>query len=477
MLYLAALALKGDGPTPLIHFGFALLTLAGLFAFSARYFSAQVRWRAVAILCAVPSFILVATWPYNDIALAFYSFAAFYAVTVAKERGEVRWFALTGVFAGFALGEKYTAVAVPIALFVLIARPNRAALKNAMVMAVVAALVAAPWSIRNVVFTGNPVYPFIFGGPYWDAYRAAHFTPPSEMLVQPWRLVIAPWEATILGVQGTTSFDTTIGPLLLMLLPLLALVWKRGERVVNDALIFSGVLYLFWLVGIALSEATIQTRLLFSAFPTLALLAALAWERLPALDHPRFSLARFATLVVALVFALTLLAQMLELVALNPFSYLAGYESRAEFLNKRLIPRGYFDAMQFVTKLPAGSKVLFLWEPRDYYASGAAVTQSDPILDTFGHLRYLCHDADGIARALKERGFTHLLINRWGLDYQLMNKRGDVSVEDVHILRDLTARHARQVYGTLPLDFADQAEENGIAGIDAKSYAIYALSR
>jgi hypothetical protein len=246
MLYLAALALKGDGPTPLIHFGFALLTLAGLFAFSARYFSAQVRWRAVAILCAVPSFILVATWPYNDIALAFYSFAAFYAVTVAKERGEVRWFALTGVFAGFALGEKYTAVAVPIALFVLIARPNRAALKNAMVMAVVAALVAAPWSIRNVVFTGNPVYPFIFGGPYWDAYRAAHFTPPSEMLVQPWRLVIAPWEATILGVQGTTSFDTTIGPLLLMLLPLLALVWKRGERVVNDALIFSGVLYLFW---------------------------------------------------------------------------------------------------------------------------------------------------------------------------------------------------------------------------------------
>ena len=35
-----------------------------------------------------------------------------------------------------------------------------------------AALVAAPWFLRNWVLWGNPVYPYLFDGRYWDHWRS-----------------------------------------------------------------------------------------------------------------------------------------------------------------------------------------------------------------------------------------------------------------------------------------------------------------
>jgi hypothetical protein len=321
---------------------------------------------------------------------------------------------------------------------------------------------------------GNPIYPFIFGGPYWDAFRAQHFNPAPDLTRELFALLTTFWNATFFGIQGTTSFDTTIGPLLLMFVPLLVLVWRRSERVVSDTLVFSGVLYLFWLFEMAVSISTRQTRLLFFAFPTLALLAALAWQRLLEFNFPRFSLARFASVAIGLVLGLTLFAQALDVIAANPLAYLVGMESREGYLRARLSPPGYYAAMTFIGTLPTPSRVLFLWEPRDYYAEGAAITQSDSILDAFGHLRYQYHDAYGIARALQRQGFTHLLLNRWGLNFQMTSASPEVSPEDARVLTELLNQYAQQIYGTLPLDFCtDAVGKTGVRGAEREAYAIY----
>ena len=162
MLYLGAMTLKDDGATALIHFGFLVLTLGAMLAFSARYFTTRVGWIAGAILCAVPTLLTVASWPYNDAALTFYAFAAFYALMIAKEHQDARGFLLAGVLAGFALGEKYTAAAVPVALMPLIFKPTRQSLKNVAILSLGVLLTASPWFVRNWLWEGNPFYPFFF---------------------------------------------------------------------------------------------------------------------------------------------------------------------------------------------------------------------------------------------------------------------------------------------------------------------------
>src|SRR5574341_1048762 len=492
MLYLAAMALKDDGATAPIHLGFALLTLGALFAFSRRFFSARVGWMASAILLAVPSFLLVSAWPYSDAALAFYAFGALYAAVIFKEKLEARWLILAGVFAGLTLGVKYTALIIPLALMAVFwLSRNRLSVVHWGLVLIPCALVAAPWYLRNLVFMGNPIYPFFFCGRYWDPFRNYWYGLFGTGLAnEPLRLLLAPWEATILGQEGKAMYEATIGPILLACLPLSILAWRAKEKPITsqsalrDVLVFAAILYVFWLVGIAESRSLIQSRLLFPAFPALALVVAVALDDLPALDFPQFSLARFARWLIGLVLGLTLLAQTLGFIALNPLPYLTGFETRDAYLAQRLTPVGYWDALQFLGHLPAtmvadratSARVLFLWEPRVYYAPDSAMVQPDEILDAFAHLRYQYHDAAGIARALHEQGYTYVLLNRWGLDFQLADTLSGLSLDDVRMLQELTSRYAQQIYGTLPLDYSiDSMGRIHVRDVDREPYSVYFL--
>ncbi len=482
MLYLAAMALKDDGAAAPIHLGFALLTLGALFAFSQRFFSTRVGWVASAILLAVPSFLLVSTWPYNDAALAFYAFGALYAAVIAKEKLEAHWLILAGAFAGLALGMKYTALVIPPALIVVLwFSRRRLAFVHWGLVLIPCALAAAPWYLRNLVFMGNPVYPFFFGGRFWDAFRGYGYQGFGTGLANdPLRLLRVPWEATILGQEGKIGYSATIGPVLLACLPLLILVWreikgKASRSVLRDGLAFIATLYGFWLVGMAATGSLVQMRLLFPAFPALTLVAAVALDDLPILDLPQFSLARFARWLVALVLGLTLLSQTLDFIVLNPLPYLTGFETRDGYLAQRLTPSGYWDALQFLGRLPA-PKVLFLWEPRAYYAPDSATVQPDEILDTFAHLRYQYRDAAGIARALREQGYTYVLLNRWGLDFQLSDAMSGLSLDDVRMLQELTTHYAQQIYGALPLDYSiDSMGRIHVRDVDREPYSVFLL--
>lgn len=476
MLYLGAMTVKDDGATALLHLGFLVLTLGAVMAFSVRYFSIRIGWIACAIICAVPTLVTVATWSYNDAALTFYAFAGLYVLLIAKQRNDWWGFLIAGGFAGFALGEKYTAAAVAVALVLSVLNRKRESLRVAIALSFGALLTSAIWFVRNWIWERNPFYPFFFGGGYLDAFRRQHHTLPSEFLNDPLRLLSVPWDATVYGTASSTVFDATIGPLILLLLPMLFLTWRRGDEASRSALMFSAAGYLIWLVEIATFQLGMQTRLFFYAFPLLALLAAVALERLSAFNLPLFSTARFVSLGVSFVLGLTLLQQLLNFMAFNPLPYLVGAENRAHFLASRLFPSGYYSAMERIGTLPANSRVLFLWEPRDYYASGRALTQSDFILDAFGDLRYRYGDAASIASALRNQGFTHVLLNRWGLNFMLAGEKPDLTQDDAQVLLEFLSQSANQIYGGQPLDYLDDSNARlRVRDPETDAYALYAL--
>jgi len=483
MLFLAAMLLKGDVVTQLVHLAFLLLTLGATLAFAQRYFNPRVAWLAAAILVAVPSFWLIATWAYVDLALVLYSFLAFYALMIGFEKDEARWFALAGVSAGFAISVKYTAAIVPIALALLFLLRRRFDVARLFLLTATCGLVALPYYLRTWAFTGNPVYPFVFGGNYWDAFRAEWFGRfGTGLLNSPLQLLLAPWHATIYSGEGSIGFEATIGPLLLLLLPLFffapshsaSRLTSHASRITFYALCaFSLLLYLFWLAGVAESKLLMQTRLLFPAFPALALVAAAAYDRLAALDLPQFSIQRFARLVIALVLGLTVSSQALNLASDNALAYLAGFESREAYLTRHL--DGYYAAIQFVNaNLPANARVYFLWEPRSYYAERAV--QPDAILDAWAHLRWQYHDVDSIAAALRERGYTHLLLSRSGLDFMLQTGNDPITLDDARALEALAARHLRQIYGKTPLETVTRNDKPAVLGAADAPYAIYEIT-
>jgi 4-amino-4-deoxy-L-arabinose transferase-like glycosyltransferase len=501
MLFLAGMLLKSDIVAQLLHFVFLLLTLGAVFAFALREFNTRVAWLACAILVAVPSFLLVSTWAYVDAMLVFYAFASYYVLRVACERGDARWFALAGAFAGLAMGTKYTAVIVPFALVLLLFLCCRSSvvgrLSSVLRLLSFVILFASPWYLRNLIFTGNPFYPFVFGGKYWDAFRAEWFSRfGTGLLNDPIQLVLAPWHATIYGVEGALGFEATIGPLLLMLVPLLVVSgqWLVGggqpssvighrssvsghairytQYAVRTLVLFVFVLYLFWLLGVAQSKLLMQTRLLFPAFPAFALLAAIAYERLSALDVPQFSLQRFTRLVVLLILGLTALGYAIGFASSGALGYLVGAESRAAYLVRSL--GEYGATIRFVnTQLPRDARVLFLWEPRVYYAERAA--QPDSILDAWAHLRWQYRDVDAIAAELRARGYTHIVLSRAGLDFILQSGYDPVSLDDARALEELLARDAKQVYGKTSLQIVVREGKPAVLNANEDAYAIYRL--
>jgi hypothetical protein len=295
------------------------------------------------------------------------------------------------------------------------------------------------------------------------------------MLSAPLQLFMVPWDATVLGREGGLGWDANVGPILLALLPLLLLTGLgrgEGEGRLREPLIFALVLYLFWLSGLAASKLLLQPRLLFPAFPVFALGAAVACDRLRAFDMPQFSIRRFARMVVVLVLGMTALQYVVSFAASDTLMYLSGRETREAFMARNL--GAYQSVVKYVNdQLPANSNILFLWEPRSYYMKRNV--QPDVILDAWAHLRWQYHEPDSIAAALRNASYTHLLLSREGLDYELQTGYDPISIEDVNLIKELLSRHFRQVYGQTPLELLMRDGKPAVLNAESDPYAVYEI--
>ncbi|MCH8242687.1 MAG: hypothetical protein IH897_08760, partial [Planctomycetes bacterium] len=180
MLYLLNMVLLEDDvdtgtSANLIHFSFAVLTV----------FAAWVLGSLWSRRAGVVSGVTMATtgWlaylsglAYVENGMLFFGLAAT-AVLLRSSRDALdeaapgdslltrrRHMALAGLFAGFACGCKYTAVpmiAGPllVATFLLPKQTIRHKFENGLIFVLLALVSFSPWLIRNVVTTGNPVFP------------------------------------------------------------------------------------------------------------------------------------------------------------------------------------------------------------------------------------------------------------------------------------------------------------------------------
>ncbi|MEA3377009.1 MAG: glycosyltransferase family 39 protein [Chloroflexota bacterium] len=456
MLFTWGMGMAGERAAAPIHWFYGLLTVLALVTAGRRWFDAASGWLAAAVLLSARTVVFLLGWPYVDLALLLYTTLAFFALIRWIDGRSARWLILSGILAGFALSTKYTALALlpalSLVLLVLQTRSGRPAvsdlpstIRHSLVLCAVALLVWSPWLVKNLLFTGNPIYPFFFDGIHWDGWRSWWYDRPGTgfAYTAPHRLLTAPWDATVWGVEGGAGYSATVGPLYLALLPLLFLVWKRlrprDQQWLRAAAVLCGVLYAFWLWGVARTALLRQTRLLLPAFGVLALMAGGAVEGLRVLPTRRLDLGWIVRVVIALVLALTLVGTLLFTVRQQPLQVLLGFESREDFLTRRL---GWYYATvkQLNDGLPADSVILFLWEPRSYHCQ--LDCRPDALLDRWVHTTHIHgHDSDAVASAWRADGVTHVLLHRAGLDHILEAEFDPVTPADLQALDDLTTEH------------------------------------
>jgi hypothetical protein len=265
MLFVAAFAFGRHSAARLVHCAFLLASVPLMWRIGRRLQLPQaVVLAAVVFYFCAPLTGISGTSAYTDAGGVFFTLATFYVLLVWRDTRDVRYLAPAGITAGFCYAIKIPGGLVAILAVVFVVAVERAIRARQLALLTGAALVVvAPWMLRDVIMTGNPLAPLFnrfFPNPYFHPAMEKGLAAALGSLwgVPPWRV---PYELILGG-----AFGGMVGPVFFLLpLALLALRKPAGRLCWMAAALLA--LPWFWNTG---------TRFLMPALPFLALVLALA---------------------------------------------------------------------------------------------------------------------------------------------------------------------------------------------------------
>ena len=422
-VYLWALAMGSERAAQLLHFTWAVLAMLLLWQWAVKTWNIEIGRKTLLLVVAIPSLAMLASWAYADMALVYFAVAALYSFSRYRINGHSSWLWIIGLMSGFAMGIKYTSFVLPLTcgLLLLFHSPFRKAIVSAAKFSLVAILVASPWYIRNTVYMGNPVYPFVFGGRYWDNFLSRWYADAGTGIGwNPAQLLLLPLN-TVLGVRDVTFFDGRIGLLFLLLAPFtvwILLTQARRGSAEGWSLITIGLFFALsiaaWTLGVINSTALWQARLLFPALIPFAIPTALAWDALKTFDTPRLRISFIGDALIALFIVLTLVDNTIFVVQRNPLAVGTGAQSREGYIER--VNPSYAALMTLMDELPADAHVYSLFEPRSYGLPRS--TQADPIVYNFAHDAHLYKTPADIIQHWKSEQYSYILVYERGREFQ-----------------------------------------------------------
>ncbi len=421
LVYAIGLAFDADTVAKVLHLACGLLVAGAAFAFARRFLSLTAAWLSLAIWLTIPMTPLVASWAYTDLGWALYEFLALYAVMLIglSETAGRSALVLAGLCAGLALGLKYQAAAQAGLLAIYIMWQARGAgwrqvIGRVMVFGAIAAVVAAPWYLKNWALSGNPIYPFVWGGPGWDQSRLDmlfnflnDFGPghaPIDYLLLPVRVYVqrATFTTAFGGMEWPSVFFLLIGLYML----------RRPERRLRGVFVLTLARCVVWAAG------SQQLRFMIPIFPALSVLTAEVMA--PWLNPSTGLRSRLTQGVTLTLAAVTPVMLALFSVQFPPPAVLLGAASKADFLG----PIGTYRALQFAqAQLSSSQRLMMMWDGRGYYCDQRCL--ADPEQSQWTQVAAAARfDVTAVTAALRARGITHLLFAPTNADFIIQRDPG-----------------------------------------------------
>ena len=406
MLFSLALALGSDLLAQMFVWLAAALTIAWLLTFGRRLTSAAP-WAAV-LVATHTAVLLMSSTTYVEPLVMLWITAAVLSFEASDDGSHSGPLMLSAVFMGLALGTKYYA---GLAAVLLVARLVwRGRFKAAVVFAAVAGALFSPWLVKNWIFVGNPVFPFLYRlfpatkiG--WTADLASGYfqvlteyghargffrdlaSLPVLLFRNPLRF------GGGMDVLGDLGWDLT-----LWLWPVgLWAAWKhKGPR---GLAAFTVVYAAGWFTtGVVL-------RFLTALAPALALVGAAgvaAWR-----EEAGPSARAVAAAAAGLLISGHLFLALYVHGVFGSGAVLLALEDRETFLSRRL---EYYPCAAFAREgLAPGDKILVVGEQRGYYLPRAHLSSTVHAPNLYVSRADAAASPEDLALALRADGFTHLL--------------------------------------------------------------------
>ncbi|MDX2036642.1 MAG: 4-amino-4-deoxy-L-arabinose transferase [Isosphaeraceae bacterium] len=392
MLYAHALAWRGPVACRLVEWLLGVVFAAGAASLARPWLGGRA-WRASTIAVLVPAVSNGMGAPLNDVALAAYCTSALAAALRWEGEPSPRRATLAGMLMGLAIGVKFPAL-VFVGLLGLVGlrrslEPKR--FRDLATAGLVAFVVGGAWYVRSYVHTGNPVHPFFrsfFGGAGLDEVLDPIKRPLDPT---PLNLLGALWPMT-LDPARFDSFSHQFGPIFLATLPLL-LVFRAPKGLWA----LTGFGYAFLTICLTQRQSM---RFVLAALGPFSVAAAWVvsswWDR------------RDRSTVIAKAIVVVLLSFQAALALARPRAGLdlfLGRESSSSFLSRR--EPTYRVGLWVDENLPEDARLIGqdhrgFYFPRPYTMELAHRRRTG--LGAAGE------SAEAIVAALRDRGFTHLIL-------------------------------------------------------------------
>ena len=418
MLYLVGLAAGSEVFSKVTHLAMAAILVVSAFAVARRHLGDRAGWLAGGVLVGVPILPVWGSLAYADMAWALFEFLALAAYLEWRASPRRGWLIVSGAMLGLAVGSKYTGLALPPVLLLAVLADPRAGRglqrsRPAFWLAVTALIVAFPWYGKNLMWTGNPVYPFIFGGPGWPPERL-HILMAYLQSFGTGRAFADTLSLPIMLFTQRAAFGTFMSridipsPLFLIAL---AFPFLRKDHPFRPLGWIVLLRFALWAAG------TQQTRFLLPLYPALSLLSAAvleAWIAHP--GAPRWRQAAVTGIVGGMV-AVTLAYQAIYFASARPFPVVLGSESKDSFLERSVYDYG---ALRYIrTSLTEGDRVFMAWDGQGYYCDERCLPDAEQ--SQWAQLVAAAAMPQAVTEALRARGVTHLLVDLEGMAFMLQH--------------------------------------------------------
>lgn len=424
----------------IFHWFTGIGTFLGVISLSRRFGNLTQSLLAGILFVLTPGIFNQMVIAYNDIALTFFTFFAVYAFLISRrEKDDLKWFILMGIFSGFSLSVKYLGMLHMVAIVLILT--SLVMFKKVKAGRIIPLLVcyfgftflfSFAWYLRSFYYEGNPVYPFFpsfFGGVghEYNLAKAGFGKGPADLALVWWRLTVFPQH-----FGGTWA---QLGAGFLALIPTIILLnWKRSEiRLIGS---FLGIFFLSWFF---LAQ---NLRFLFPAIPFLSILIALGSE----------------PFLFWLGLIVTLNTGFAVYHGKEGYPYLLGRISREIYLERN--ERSYSLSLWINQNLPRDAKVLNMEEVRMFYFGPEMIRESE--YRKKRKYESVSRNEEDIVFLLKQDGITHILVTQTGLE------KKDLLPNSLRLL--VRSEKFRRRY--LKLLYSQNAKE----GDEKLSYSVYQIN-
>jgi hypothetical protein len=431
LLYLIPLYFRNDVIPSLIHMAFGIGTALLIYLYLRSISGRVAGLLGILIFISTPIIVRMSTVAYVDLGLTFFTTASLFSF-VCWRNGDYKdhkWLFLSSVAMGLALGTKYNALIswffLSLATVFVYSRDTKEqanAIRYGMIFFFASLLVFSPWLIKNIILTGNPLYPLlkgifsigsengtqsmVTGDTYLGIFKAREILYGEGF----WETLLVPIRFFFQGQDHSDRyFDGILNPILIILVPFAFVIRSKYK----NRILF--LLFACFYIFMAFLLDQLRIRYILPVVPVLTILTVIGLINIYDLADSKIPLFRYFIIFVTSCFIIVMISKNILYInnyfkSVAPLNYVSGKESRDEFIQRHVKS---YAAIKYINKhtSPQSKIRLILLAGRGYYLDRPYEEDASMGMDIIRKLAEKSDDDKSFDGYLDDLACTHLLIN------------------------------------------------------------------